>query len=76
MPNNNMRYERVRRFLTLEQVAKSIGVHPNALARWERGESEPTSSNLVELARYYDVTAEYLLGVTDNRDAAAVAPAN
>jgi transcriptional regulator with XRE-family HTH domain len=72
MPNN-MRLERVARFLTLDQVAKDVGIHPNTLARWERGEVEPTASNVVELARYYHVSVEYLLGYAEDRAATAVA---
>ena len=33
----NMRAERVRRGLTATDVAKVVGVHPNALLRWEKG---------------------------------------
>ena len=72
MPNN-MRLERVKRFLTLDQVARGIGVHKNTLARWERGEAEPTAGNLVELAKYYGTSADYLLGCTTDCNATAVA---
>lgn len=74
MPNN-MRLERVKRFLTLNQVAKSVGIHPNTLARWERGEAEPTARNLIELARYYGTSTDYLLGCTTDCNATAVASA-
>lgn len=64
----NMRAERVRRGLSIEEVAKSVGMHPNTLNRWEHGEADPLAINLVNLAQLYGCTPEYLLGMTDKRD--------
>lgn len=70
---NNMRAERVRNNLTLEQVGKEIGAHPNAVSRWELGKAEPTSSNLIALCNLYGCTPEYLLDITDDKHTAAIA---
>lgn len=75
MPNN-MRLERVTRFLTINEVADQIGVHPNAIGRWERGEAEPTSSNLIALAHLYGCTPDWLLGLTNDRSSTAIAASN
>lgn len=69
----NMRAERVRRGLTATDVAKVVGVHPNALLRWEKGDSEPMGENLVALAWFYECTPEYLLEQTDDPHGKAVA---
>lgn len=69
----NMRAERARCGLTVKQVAETIGVHPNAVSRWEAGDSEPTSSNLVALCKLYNCSPEYLLGMVDDRHGVAVA---
>lgn len=72
----NMRAERARRGLTVKSVADTIGVHSNAVSRWESGESEPTSSNLLALCRLYgDVSPEYLLDMTSDPHGTAVAEA-
>lgn len=63
----NMKAERARSGFTAEEVAQKIGVHPNALLRWENGESEPLGSNLVSLSKLYDCSPGYLLGLTDER---------
>ena len=68
----NMRSERERRGLTTEEVAKEVGVHKNALQRWERGESEPLASGIVRLAKFYEVSVEYLLEQTDDPHAAVI----
>lgn len=69
----NMKAERARSGMTAEEVAKKIGVHPNAVLRWEAGEAEPMASNLVKLSTLYGCSAEYLLGYTDVRNGKAVA---
>lgn len=69
----NMKAERARNNMTVQEVATAIGVHANAVSRWESGESEPTASNLIALCRLYKVTPEYLLEMTDKPDGVAVA---
>ncbi len=69
----NMHIERVRNGYTIKEVGKLIGAHPNAVSRWESGATEPTANNLIALCKLYGCTPEYLLDMTDERDAAAVA---
>ena len=69
----NMRKERFEKGLTIKQVSDAINVHPNAISRWENGDTDPTASNLMALCRLYDCSPEYLLGMTDDKHAAAIA---
>lgn len=64
----NMRAERVRLGLTAKEVAARVGVHENALLRWENGISEPLGQNLIKLSELYSCSPEYLLGMTDERN--------
>lgn len=70
---SNMRKERLERGLSIKEVASSLGVHPNAVSRWETGKAEPTSSNLLVLCRLYECTPEYLLDMTKDKNAVAIA---
>ena len=45
--------------------ALQIGVG-STLCRWERGEQDITSNNLIKLADFFDVTIDYLVGRTDD----------
>lgn len=63
----NMKAERARVGLTAEEVAKKIGVHPNAVLRWENEEAEPLCTNLIKLAKLYGCSPDYLPGLTDER---------
>ncbi len=69
----NMGAERKRRGLSAKEVAEIVGVHPNALLRWERGEAVPMASNIVKLANFYGVTVEYLIEQTDDPHGQVVA---
>lgn len=69
----NMGAERKRRGLSAKEVASAIGVHPNALLRWENGEAMPMASNVIKLANFYGVTVEYLVEQTDDPHGQAIA---
>ena len=73
MARGNMKAERVRKGMTLEDVSNAIGVHVNAISRWENDTAEPTASNLIALCHLYECSPEYLLGMVDERNAHAVA---
>ena len=64
---NNMRAERTRLNMTASEVAHEIGVHENAVLRWESGENDPLGTNLIKLAKLYNCSPDYLLGLTDER---------
>ena len=69
----NMKAERVRRGLSIHQVAEMVGVHVNAVSRWENGGAEPLGSNLIKMSRLYGCSPEYLMEQTSDRDGEAVA---
>lgn len=56
-----LREHRMRCGMTQEFVAESLGVSRQAVSKWERGASDPSTSNLIELAKLYGVSAEELL---------------
>ena len=47
--------------MTQEFVAESIGVSGQAVSKWETGASDPSTSNLLALAKLFNTTAEELL---------------
>lgn len=50
---------------SMEITSQLIGLSPNMLRMYERGECEPTLSKLKLIAEYYGVSVDYLLGRTD-----------
>lgn len=67
MTESNIRAERARKGLTVKEVAEAIGVHENAVSRWESGETQPRADNLLKLSHLFGCSPEYLLGCTDVR---------
>ena len=47
--------------MTQEFVAESLGVSRQAVSKWENGISDPSTSNLLALAKLYKVSAEEIL---------------
>ena len=53
--------------LSQDEVSRVIGVTQSAYGYYETGRNTPIVENLVKLAKFFDVTTDYLLGQTDNK---------
>ena len=51
--------------MSQQEVASKIGVSQRAVSKWLRGETEPTATNLFNLAITFDVSSDYLLGLCE-----------
>ena len=47
--------------MTQEFVAQALGISRQAVSKWENGTSEPTTTNLIALAKLFGVAPEDLL---------------
>lgn len=52
---------------TQKQVAEDLGMYVTTYARNERGESEVTLTNAIELSKYYKVSLDYIAGLTNDK---------
>jgi len=52
---------RLSRGMTQEFVAESLGVSRQAVSKWETGAADPSTGNLLALAKLYGVSAADLL---------------
>ena len=55
--------------MTQEFVAESIGVSRQAVSKWETGAADPSTANLLALAKLYGVSPEELLRGAQSEDA-------
>lgn len=53
--------------LTQKQAADRIGIAVSTLSGYELEEKHPSYFILMKLARLFNVTTDYLIGMTDNR---------
>ena len=56
-----LKQHRVDCKMTQEFVAESLGVSRQAVSNWESGASDPSTTNLLALAKLFGVSAEELL---------------
>ena len=60
---------RVERHLTLEQLAEATGISKSALGKYETDDYKDISPySIIELAKFYEVSTDYLLGVTETKN--------
>ena len=65
-------YQRIRdlredKDKTQLDIAKLLGVHLTQYRRWETGESEIPVHIVIQLCKYYKVTADYMIGLTNSK---------
>ena len=56
-----LKQHRVECKMTQEFVAETLGVSRQAVSKWESGVSDPSTTNLMALAKLFGVSAEDLL---------------
>ena len=56
---------RIDRGLSQMQLAKELNLSQSAVAKWELGKTEPTASAIIAIAKYFNETTDFILGVTD-----------
>ncbi len=54
--------------LTQKQIADILGTSQTMYARYERGANDLPIRHLIALCKYYQISADYILGLTDFRD--------
>ena len=47
------------------QLAKELDVGKSIISLWEQDKCEPTLSKLVAIAKYFDVSIDYLAGLSE-----------
>lgn len=52
---------------TQQEIADYLGTSQTMYARYERGANELPIRHLVALCKYYDISADYILGLSPNK---------
>ena len=51
--------------ISKRKLAKAINVSATSISDWSTGKVQPTAENIYLVAEYFQVSAEYLLGLKD-----------
>jgi len=67
---NNVFSERLKELreehnLTKAQLAKELKFSDACISRWENNLRLPNSESIITICKYFNVSADYLLGLTD-----------
>lgn len=67
----NIRYPRIRELredhdMTQKKVSEYLNMSQTGYSKYETGENDIPTRVLIELAKLYSTTVDYLLGLTDN----------
>jgi len=68
-----MVFERIKELrqekrLTQTQVAELLGIDQRVYSNYETGKREIPSHHLIELAKVYEISLDYLVGLSDVRE--------
>ena len=55
--------------LTQAELGSILNINKHSISSYEREKSEPPDAIKIEIARYFHVSVDYLLGLTDNPNA-------
>ena len=61
-----IRLLRTEKGIGQNQLAEDIQVSNASISYWENAKQEPSAQAVYKLARYFDVTADYLLGIEND----------
>lgn len=56
---------REERKLSQLQIGKELGYTQVCISRWESGDRMPNANDIIAVAIFFNVTTDYLLGLTD-----------
>lgn len=51
--------------LTQKQISEKLGIHSVTYLHYEKAQREPPLLLLAQIARFFDVSVDYLLGLVD-----------
>lgn len=67
-----MKYQRIQDLrvdhdITIKTISAELGLHRDVYARYEKGVRDFPVDIVIKLAKYYDCTTDYLLGVSKKK---------
>lgn len=66
MRGDSLRELRIFRNLTHEELAERLGIGVAQIWRYENDKTDPNTKTIATIARFFNVSADYLIGLTDN----------
>lgn len=62
---DNLKLLRQEKGIGQVELAQKLGVSKGIISLWENGLREPTMNSLIEMAKFFDVSIDYLVGLSN-----------
>ncbi len=66
MIGERIRTLRKQKRMSQAELGNQIGIRPNTIAKWERGELTPRGTSIAKAAKALETTSAYILGETND----------
>lgn len=63
--NTRLKQLRQQNKLTQGELAEILSLKPTAISNYESNRNEPSFEKLIALSKYFDVSCDYLLGISE-----------
>jgi transcriptional regulator with XRE-family HTH domain len=65
MHGDRLRWIREQRGFTQEELAEQLGIGAKEIWRYENNKTKPSGETVAEIAKFFGITADFLLGLTE-----------
>lgn len=56
---------RTEKNLSIQALSKQVGIGVASICRWENGQADVKGDQLIILAKFFNISTDYLLGLED-----------
>lgn len=70
--SDNLRILRAEYRLTQQDIGDIVGLTAQAVSKWENNLAEPDNESLKKLAKHFNVSVDYLLGIKEKKETNAL----
>lgn len=70
--SDNLRILRAEYRLTQQDIGDIVGLTAQAVSKWENNLAEPDNESLKKLAKHFNVSVDYLLGIKEEKETNAL----
>lgn len=63
--SKRLKYLRIYHNITQKRLAEKLNITPRVISNYECGKAKPTCQAVVDFAQFFNVSSDYLLGLSD-----------
>ncbi len=72
--SQRLKKERLKKELTQQELADILNIDKSTICKYENGYSLPSIERSIQISNYFNISLDYLMGITDIRKQASLPP--